>query len=128
MSDGSRRAFIGLTLSAAGAQLLPPAASAVGATRDLPKSEQTVASRSAQAKAPEPRTVCAADSTRGRPLSEQTPVLRSAQAEKTKPRPNVPTLDTVYLVVYRPGDKWLAGQPLEAQPLREHGRYMLALY
>jgi uncharacterized protein YciI len=37
-------------------------------------------------------------------------------------------LETVYLVVYRPGEKWLAGQPLEAQPLREHGRYMLSLY
>jgi uncharacterized protein YciI len=34
----------------------------------------------------------------------------------------------VYLVVYRPGEKWLAGQPLEAQPLREHGRYMLSLH
>lgn len=40
----------------------------------------------------------------------------------------MPTLDTVYLVVYRPGEKWLHGQPLEAQPLREHGRYMLSLY
>jgi uncharacterized protein YciI len=40
----------------------------------------------------------------------------------------VPTLETVYLVVYRPGEKWLAGQPLEAQPLREHGRYMLSLH
>ena len=40
----------------------------------------------------------------------------------------VPTLESVYLVVYRPGEKWLAGQPLEAQPLREHGRYMLSLH
>jgi uncharacterized protein YciI len=40
----------------------------------------------------------------------------------------VPTLETVYLVVYRPGEKWLAGRPLEAQPLREHGRYMLSLH
>ena len=43
-------------------------------------------------------------------------------------RPAVPTLDPVYLVVYRPGEKWQVGQPLEAQPLREHGRYMLSLY
>lgn len=40
----------------------------------------------------------------------------------------LPTVDSVYLVVYRPGENWLAGQPLEAQPLREHGRYMLSLY
>jgi len=40
----------------------------------------------------------------------------------------VPTLDTVYLVVYRPGENWRAGQHLEAQPLHDHGRYMLALH
>jgi uncharacterized protein YciI len=51
-----------------------------------------------------------------------------AHPDATKARPSVPTLETVYLVVYRPGEKWLAGQPLAAQPLREHGRYMLALY
>ncbi|MET0533412.1 MAG: YciI family protein [Steroidobacter sp.] len=39
-----------------------------------------------------------------------------------------PVLDSVYLVIYRPGEQWLAGQPLEAQPLRDHGRYMLQLY
>jgi uncharacterized protein YciI len=66
MGGNSRRAFIGLSLSAAGAQLMAA-----------------------------------------------TPV---------------PTLESVYLVVYRPGEKWLAGQPLEAQPLREHGRYMLSLH
>ena len=33
-----------------------------------------------------------------------------------------------YLVVYRPGPRWLPGKPLEEQPLREHGRYMLDLY
>jgi uncharacterized protein len=54
--------------------------------------------------------------------------LMSRAADGTKARPGVPTLEAVYLVVYRPGEKWLAGQPLEAQPLREHGRYMLALY
>jgi uncharacterized protein YciI len=72
MSDSSRRTFIGLTLSAAGAKLMSRAASAAGTS--------------------------------------------------------VPTLETVYLVVYRPGEKWLGGQPLEAQPLREHGRYMLSLH
>lgn len=69
MSGNSRRTFMGLGLSVAGAQLISRAADAASAT-----------------------------------------------------------LETVYLVVYRPGEKWLAGQPLEAQPLREHGRYMLSLY
>jgi len=33
-----------------------------------------------------------------------------------------------FLCVYRAGPKWLSGKPLEEQPLREHGRYMLELY
>ena len=33
-----------------------------------------------------------------------------------------------YLVIYRPGPRWLPGKPLAEQPLREHGRYMLDLY
>ena len=33
-----------------------------------------------------------------------------------------------FLVVYRPGPKWLPDKPLSEQPLREHGRYMLDLY
>lgn len=33
-----------------------------------------------------------------------------------------------FLCVYRPGAKWLPGKPLEQQPLKEHGRYMLELY
>jgi uncharacterized protein len=33
-----------------------------------------------------------------------------------------------FLCVYRPGPQWLRGKPLEEQPLREHGRYMLELY
>src|SRR5687768_13491642 len=97
MSKNSRRTFIGLSLSAAGAQLMYPATSAVSATRDHATGEQGDATRSAP-----------------------------AHAEKA--RPGVPTLETVYLVVYRPGEKWLVGQPLEAQPLREHGRYMLSLH
>jgi uncharacterized protein YciI len=72
MGQRSRRTFMGLTLSAAGASLMPRAASAAGTT--------------------------------------------------------VPTLEIVYLVVFRPGESWLAGKPLEAQNLREHGRYMLALH
>ncbi len=33
-----------------------------------------------------------------------------------------------YLVIYRPGPKWLDGKPLGEQPLMEHGKYMLSLY
>ena len=33
-----------------------------------------------------------------------------------------------FLVVYKPGPRWLPGKPLQEQPLREHGRYMLELY
>ncbi len=42
-----------------------------------------------------------------------------AQAESQPPS---------YLVIYRPGPRWLPGKPLAEQPLREHGRYMLDLY
>jgi uncharacterized protein YciI len=77
MSDSSRRKFIGMGLSVAGAELL----------------------------------------------------AGTASAGESEPRRGVPpTLDSVYLVIYRPGENWLAGQPLEAQPLREHGRYMLSLH
>jgi uncharacterized protein YciI len=34
----------------------------------------------------------------------------------------------LYLAIYRPGPNWLAGKPTSAQPLREHGKYMLSLY
>lgn len=44
-----------------------------------------------------------------------------AVAQETSEQPS-------YLVVYRPGPRWLPGKPLEEQPLREHGRYMLELY
>lgn len=77
MSVNSRRTFMELGLSMAGAQLISKAASA---------------------------------------------------ADDSKARPSTPALETVYLVVYRPGEKWRLGQPLQAQPLREHGRYMLALH
>ena len=33
-----------------------------------------------------------------------------------------------YLVVYKPGPKWLPGKPLAEQPLKEHFKYMLSLY
>jgi uncharacterized protein YciI len=39
-----------------------------------------------------------------------------------------PEPEPTWLVVYGPGPAWLADQPLERQPLQEHGRYMLDLY
>jgi uncharacterized protein YciI len=33
-----------------------------------------------------------------------------------------------YLVIYSPGPAWVAGKPVEEQPLKEHGKYMLSLY
>ena len=33
-----------------------------------------------------------------------------------------------FLVVYKPGPKFIAGKPLSQQPLGEHGAYMLTLY
>ena len=37
-------------------------------------------------------------------------------------------MNTTFLVVYRPGPAWLDGQPIAAQPLTAHGRFLLALY
>ena len=34
----------------------------------------------------------------------------------------------LYLAIYRPGPNWLPGKPTSAQPLREHGKYMLSLH
>jgi uncharacterized protein YciI len=34
----------------------------------------------------------------------------------------------LYLAIYRPGPNWLPEKPTSAQPLREHGKYMLSLY
>jgi uncharacterized protein YciI len=45
----------------------------------------------------------------------------SAVAQEANTQPS-------YLVIFRPGPRWLPGKPLEEQPLREHGRYMLDLY
>jgi hypothetical protein len=33
-----------------------------------------------------------------------------------------------YLVIYRHGPAWVAGKPVEEQPLKAHGKYMLSLY
>ena len=37
-------------------------------------------------------------------------------------------VNVLYLAIYRPGPNWLPGKPTSAQPLREHGRYMLGLF
>jgi uncharacterized protein YciI len=50
-----------------------------------------------------------------------------AAAEQPAPA-GPPMRESVYIVIYRPGARWLAGQPQKAQPLREHGRYMLSLH
>jgi uncharacterized protein len=50
-----------------------------------------------------------------------------ARAQQSVPT----TQDSVlpgFLIIYRPGPKWLEGKPLSEQPLRDHGRYMLDLY
>ena len=51
-------------------------------------------------------------------------VLASGGAGAQEAKPEPPS----FLVVYRPGPRWLPGKPLSEQPLREHGRYMLDLY
>lgn len=41
--------------------------------------------------------------------------------------PAAPAKQT-YLVVYKPGPKWLPGKPVAEQPLKEHFKYMVSLY
>ena len=41
--------------------------------------------------------------------------------------PDTPDKST-FLVIYRPGPNWLEGTPVTAQPLKEHGKYMLSLF
>ena len=56
-------------------------------------------------------------------------LARTAGAQQADSSPtNKPTAKSTFLVVYKPGPKWLTGKPLAEQPLREHGRYMLSLY
>src|SRR5262249_17401397 len=42
--------------------------------------------------------------------------------------PQQPATKATYLVLYRPGPKWLTGKSIMEQPLKEHGKYMLSLY
>jgi uncharacterized protein YciI len=56
-------------------------------------------------------------------------LARTAGAQQADSSPtSKPTAKSTFLVVYKPGPKWLTGKPLAEQPLREHGRYMLSLY
>lgn len=53
---------------------------------------------------------------------------RADAADTADNKPAAAAARPVYLVVYRPGPAWIAGQPLEAQPLKGHGRHMLDMY
>ena len=35
---------------------------------------------------------------------------------------------STYLVIYKPGPAFLTGKPISAQPLGDHGRYLLSLH
>ncbi len=51
-----------------------------------------------------------------------------AYAQNAAPTPSGSPAKQTYLVVYKPGPKWLAGKPVAEQPLKEHFKYMLSLY
>jgi uncharacterized protein YciI len=55
-------------------------------------------------------------------------LVTAASAAGPREDAGPPTTGFVYLVTYRPGAKWIAGQPLRGQRLKEHFRYMLSLY
>jgi len=56
-------------------------------------------------------------------------VARTAGAQQASSSPtSKPTAKSAFLVVYKPGPKWLTGKPLAEQPLGEHGRYILSLF
>jgi uncharacterized protein len=52
----------------------------------------------------------------------------AAALASSRPAEAAAPMRSVYLAVYGPGPKWLPDKPTSAQPLREHGRYMLDLY
>jgi uncharacterized protein YciI len=51
-----------------------------------------------------------------------------ANAQNPTPAPSAAPAKQTYLVVYKPGPKWLAGKPVAEQPLKEHFKYMVSLY
>jgi uncharacterized protein YciI len=51
----------------------------------------------------------------------------SFAAHAAETDPPSPTKST-FLVIYRPGPSWVQGKPVNEQPLKGHGTYMLDLY
>lgn len=51
--------------------------------------------------------------------------LAANAADPTPVRIGVPAIETVYIVIYRPGERWSEDR---SGPMRDHGRYMLQLY
>ena len=56
------------------------------------------------------------------------PIYSRAQSAAGTANPPKTAGKETYLVLYRPGPKWLAGKSVMEQPLKEHGKYMLSLY
>ena len=56
------------------------------------------------------------------------PVYSRAQSPDGTGNPPETASKVNYLVLYRPGPKWLTGKSVMEQPLKEHGKYMLSLY
>lgn len=56
------------------------------------------------------------------------PVYSRAQSPGEPSKPPETARKLNYLVLYRPGPKWLIGKSVMEQPLKEHGKYMLSLY
>ena len=52
----------------------------------------------------------------------------SAQSPIETTNPHEAATKATYLVLYRPGPKWLTGKSVMEQPLKDHGKYMLSLY
>ena len=56
------------------------------------------------------------------------PMYSLAQSPTGTAKPQETAIKETYLVIYRPGPKWLTGKSVMEQPLKEHGKYMLSLY
>lgn len=56
------------------------------------------------------------------------PMYSPAQSPTGTAKPQETVTKATYLVLYRPGPKWLAGKSVMEQPLKDHGKYMLSLY
>jgi len=56
------------------------------------------------------------------------PMYSSAHRPTGTASPQETANKATYLVLYRPGPRWLIGKSVMEQPLKEHGKYMLSLY